>query len=80
MPRAQGKLTRIRIPGKMQGVNTNGDMTNDSVEYRGRPWSSIDCRDMQDIDYMNESVKQSWQAGQRTIGYYLTTGTILPSN
>lgn len=78
MPNVQGKLPRVVIPGHMVGYDTNGNTTNDSVVYRGRPMTHMDAIDFAALNAQNEGTKQSWQMGQRVIGLYLTTGQIIP--
>lgn len=80
MPQIQGRLPRVILPSRMHGKNQNGDYTNDSVIYRGRPYSIINAVDMMAIDAQREEAKPSWSRGLRTIGYYLTTSRTLPTN
>ena len=80
MPGAQGRLPRIVLPGKMAGKDTNGQVTNNSVIYRGRPFCKEHAIDRGMQDAQKESVVQTWQRGQRVIALTLTTGRIQPTN
>lgn len=79
MPSVQGKIPKVYLPGRMTGRNTDGDKTNDSVIYRGRPYSSINALEMQMQDEQRELVRPARQIGLRVVGYYLTTGLIQPT-
>lgn len=80
MPASQGRIPKIVIKGKMQGFDTNHQATNDSIEYRGRPYCSANGYDQFWFDVQREQVKMSWQNGLKTIGYYLTTSRVRPIN
>lgn len=80
MPAAQGRLPRIAplVRGKMVGPNTNGELTLNSVEYRGRPYSRENALDMMALNDQREQVVPSQQLGLRVLGYYLQTSRIIP--
>lgn len=80
MPGAQGRLPKINLPGRMCGNDVNGNATNNSVVYRGRPFSKENAIEREAQDAQGEVVKFSWQRGLRVIGLYLTTGKIQPGN
>lgn len=80
MPAAQGRLPRIAplMRGRLVGENPNGELTNDSVEYRGKPFCRVNAIDMAALDAQRERVVPSWQRGLRVVGYWLQTSRIIP--
>lgn len=76
MPATQGKAPRITLPGRMCGRDENNNATNNSVMYRGRPYSRINAIDQEAIDIQREKTRLSWQNGLRTLGFVLTTGKV----
>lgn len=77
---SQGRYPNIFIEGGMVGKNQNGDFTNDSYPYRGRPYSSLNLIDRHLIDAYRERFQPSLQIGKRVIAIWLTTSSTLPSN
>lgn len=74
MPSAQGKHTSVFIPGKMCGVDENGAPTsNNSQDYRGRPYTLLNKIDQMAMDHSKEQSKISRQKGLRVLALYLTT-------
>ncbi len=71
---AQGRLPKLGLCAKHHGINENGDYTANSVEYRGRPYSSANATDMSGIDMAKELTNPSIQQGFRAIAAYLRTG------
>lgn len=80
MPAAQGVYPRTYKPGQMVGEDQNGRMTNNSVEYRGRPWAWVNAFDRHWIDSEIEVNKSAKQRGLRWVGVLMRTGTISPSH
>lgn len=74
----QGKIPRIVIPGKMVGPDENQAATNNSFEYRGRPYTQAGVIEQSAIDFNKEKSKASWQRGLKVVALYMTTGTIIP--
>lgn len=76
MATAQGRMPKIVLLGRMCGKDTNNNTTNNSIEYRGRPYARENCLDQVAQDFQREQSKTSWQNGLRVLNIYLTTGTI----
>lgn len=64
--------------GRLVGPNANGELTNNSVEYRGKPFSRENAIDMDALDTQREQVVPSQQRGLRVLGFWLQTSRIVP--
>jgi hypothetical protein len=76
MAASQGTFPRVVIKGKMCGLDVNGQFSNNSVDYRGMPYSVENAIDQARIDQQREEVKPSWQQGLRVVAVWTTLGTI----
>jgi hypothetical protein len=79
---AQGKIPRIKdkMRGRLVGRDSNQNVVNNSVEYRGRPYSIENAIDMERLDYQREVWKLSVQKGLKTLALYLQTSKINPNH
>lgn len=73
MPSPQGKYPKIFIPGGMVGPDESGATTNNSYDYRGRPYSFANGYDQAAFDFTREHAKVSWQQGLKVVALYCTT-------
>jgi hypothetical protein len=78
---SQGRLPPIYIEGHMLGANASGSVTNDSVVYRGRPYSLSNAIEQVAEDVQREEVKPSRQEGLKVVQIYKLTSVYrnLPS-
>ncbi len=60
----------------MCGYDVNGQFGNNSVVYRGLPYSKENAIDQERIDTQREQVKGSWQRGLRVVALYTTLSNI----
>jgi len=64
----------------MVGKDTNGNFTNNSVEFNGQPFCKEHAIDREAQLAQQKEVAVCWQRGLRVLALYLTTGRITPSN
>lgn len=74
--RAQGSISPIEMPGSMQGVDSNGNTSDDSVIYRGRPYCLANALDMALIDATRERYIPGRARGARVVAAVLQTSRL----
>lgn len=74
--RVQGSISPLESPGNMQGKDSNGNQSDDSVIYRGRPYCVANAVDMALMDAGRERYAPARARGARAVAAVLTTSKV----